>query len=98
MKLYNWSYLHLPQNFCNEAVCYSEMMTRKIERNQLARDHKNFTVQVPPVARQSRGWAHDDVKTIREFLLVNTKAQQESTNVGTEIEQKCLAVMNCLYS
>uniref|UniRef100_A0A3B3Y2H5 BAI1 associated protein 3 n=1 Tax=Poecilia mexicana TaxID=48701 RepID=A0A3B3Y2H5_9TELE len=36
----------LTDNFCSEAVCYSEMMTRKIERNQLARDHKNFTVQL----------------------------------------------------
>ncbi|XP_043955416.1 BAI1-associated protein 3 isoform X3 [Gambusia affinis] len=36
----------LTDNFCNEAVCYSEMMTRKIERNQLAQDHKNFTVQL----------------------------------------------------
>ncbi|KAG8006840.1 BAI1-associated protein 3 [Nibea albiflora] len=36
----------LSQNFCSEAVCYSEMITRKIERNQLGRDHKGFTVQL----------------------------------------------------
>ncbi|XP_033827680.1 BAI1-associated protein 3 [Periophthalmus magnuspinnatus] len=36
----------LTDNFCNEAVCYSEMMTRKIERSQLGRDHKSFTVQL----------------------------------------------------
>ncbi|XP_022050838.1 BAI1-associated protein 3 [Acanthochromis polyacanthus] len=36
----------LTDNFCSEAVCYSEMMTRKIERNQLGRDHKSFTVQL----------------------------------------------------
>ncbi|XP_029363686.1 BAI1-associated protein 3 [Echeneis naucrates] len=35
----------LTDNFCSEAVCYSEMITRKIERNQLGRDHKSFTVQ-----------------------------------------------------
>ncbi|XP_071374772.1 BAI1-associated protein 3 [Centroberyx affinis] len=36
----------LTDNFCSEAVCYSEMVTRKIERNQLGRDHKSFTVQL----------------------------------------------------
>uniref|UniRef100_A0A3Q2R0E3 BAI1 associated protein 3 n=1 Tax=Fundulus heteroclitus TaxID=8078 RepID=A0A3Q2R0E3_FUNHE len=36
----------LTDNFCSEAVCYSEMMTRKIERNQVGRDPKNFTVQL----------------------------------------------------
>uniref|UniRef100_A0AAZ1XLR2 BAI1 associated protein 3 n=1 Tax=Oreochromis aureus TaxID=47969 RepID=A0AAZ1XLR2_OREAU len=35
----------LTDNFCSEAVCYSEMITHKIERNQLGRDHKSFTVQ-----------------------------------------------------
>nr|XP_019949982.1 PREDICTED: BAI1-associated protein 3 [Paralichthys olivaceus] len=36
----------LTDNFCSEAVCYSEMITRKIERNQLGKDHKSFTVQL----------------------------------------------------
>ncbi|XP_068435659.1 BAI1-associated protein 3 isoform X2 [Clinocottus analis] len=36
----------LTDNFCSEAVCYSEMMTRKIERNQPGRDNKSFTVQL----------------------------------------------------
>ncbi|XP_059204676.1 BAI1-associated protein 3 [Centropristis striata] len=36
----------LTDNFCSEAVGYSEMITRKIERNQLGRDHKSFTVQL----------------------------------------------------
>ncbi|KAL6102587.1 baiap3 [Pungitius sinensis] len=36
----------LTDNFCSEAVCYSEMITRKIERNQLGQDHKSFTVQL----------------------------------------------------
>ncbi|XP_013764482.1 BAI1-associated protein 3 [Pundamilia nyererei] len=36
----------LTDNFCSEAVCYSEMITHKIERNQLGRDHKSFTVQL----------------------------------------------------
>ncbi|XP_076000368.1 BAI1-associated protein 3 [Genypterus blacodes] len=36
----------LTDNFCSEAVCYSEMITRKIERNQPGRDHKSFTVQL----------------------------------------------------
>ncbi|XP_034046055.1 LOW QUALITY PROTEIN: BAI1-associated protein 3 [Thalassophryne amazonica] len=36
----------LTDNFCSEAVCYSEMITRKMERNQLGRDHKSFTVQL----------------------------------------------------
>ncbi|XP_054615348.1 BAI1-associated protein 3 isoform X2 [Dunckerocampus dactyliophorus] len=36
----------LTDNFCSEAVCYSEMLTRKIERNQLGRDHKSFIVQL----------------------------------------------------
>lgn len=38
------------QNFCSEAVCYSELVTRKIERNQLGRDYKSFTLQVTPLA------------------------------------------------
>ena len=41
------------QNFCSEAVCYSEMMRRKIERSQPGRDYKSFTVQVNP--RVGRG-------------------------------------------
>lgn len=44
-----------PQNFCSEAVCYSEMMTRKIERSQLGRDYRSFTVQVKPRARRNCG-------------------------------------------
>ncbi|XP_041832224.1 BAI1-associated protein 3 [Melanotaenia boesemani] len=36
----------LTDNFCSEAVCYSEMITRKVERNQQGRDHKSFTVQL----------------------------------------------------
>ncbi|KAM4598545.1 BAI1-associated protein 3 [Polymixia lowei] len=36
----------LTDNFCSEAVCYSEMITRRIERNQLGRDHKSLTVQL----------------------------------------------------
>ncbi|XP_051244026.1 BAI1-associated protein 3 isoform X2 [Dicentrarchus labrax] len=36
----------LTDNFCSEAVCYSEMITRKIERNQQGQDHKSFTVQI----------------------------------------------------
>ncbi|XP_029914295.1 BAI1-associated protein 3 [Myripristis murdjan] len=36
----------LTDNFCSEAVCYSEMITHKIERNQLGQDHKSFTVQL----------------------------------------------------
>ncbi|KAJ4932403.1 hypothetical protein JOQ06_010826, partial [Pogonophryne albipinna] len=36
----------LTDNFCSEAVCYSEMMTRKVERNQQGRDYKSFTVQL----------------------------------------------------
>ncbi|KAM9393018.1 BAI1-associated protein 3 [Pholidichthys leucotaenia] len=35
----------LTDNFCSEAVCYSEMMTHKIERKQLGRD-KTFMVQL----------------------------------------------------
>lgn len=48
-------YLWRSQNFCSEAVCYSEMMTRKIERGQLGRDYKSFTVQVKPRTRQDCG-------------------------------------------
>ncbi|KAK2833234.1 hypothetical protein Q5P01_017123 [Channa striata] len=36
----------LTDNFCSEAVWYSEMITHKIERNQLGRDHKSFIVQL----------------------------------------------------
>ncbi|XP_028454571.1 BAI1-associated protein 3 isoform X2 [Perca flavescens] len=42
----------LTDNFCSEAVCYSEMITRKIERNQLGRDQKSFTVQMLPELRR----------------------------------------------
>lgn len=67
------------QNFCSEAVCYSEMITRKIDRNQLGRDHKSFTVQVMPVARQTWERAHNDVesKCQQEFSLVLQRAQLE---------------------
>ncbi|KAM6957675.1 BAI1-associated protein 3 [Aplochiton taeniatus] len=36
----------LTDNFCSEAVCYSEMIKRKIERSQLGGDHKSLTVQL----------------------------------------------------
>lgn len=44
--------LSVLQNFCSEAVCYSEMIKRKIERSQQGRDIKSLTVQVTPVGRQ----------------------------------------------
>ncbi|CAN9505541.1 unnamed protein product [Ophioblennius macclurei] len=50
----------LTDNFCSEAVCYSEMITRKIERNQLGRDHKSFTVQLCI--------ALNDMEHVRVFL------------------------------
>ncbi|XP_071326599.1 BAI1-associated protein 3 [Trachinotus anak] len=50
----------LTDNFCSEAVCYSEMITRKIERNQLGRDHKSFTVQLCI--------ALNDMEYVRVFL------------------------------
>lgn len=34
------------QNLCSEAVCYAELLKRKIERNQLGQDHRTFTMQV----------------------------------------------------
>ncbi|XP_075894597.1 BAI1-associated protein 3 [Nelusetta ayraudi] len=36
----------LTDNFCSEAVCYSELVTRKIERNQVGRDYKSFALQL----------------------------------------------------
>ncbi|XP_066530374.1 BAI1-associated protein 3 [Hoplias malabaricus] len=36
----------LTDNFCSEAVSYSELLKRKIERSQLGRDHRSFTVQL----------------------------------------------------
>ncbi|XP_030645671.1 BAI1-associated protein 3 [Chanos chanos] len=36
----------LTDNFCSEAVCYSELIKHKIERTQLGRDHKSLTVQL----------------------------------------------------
>ncbi|KAK6311670.1 hypothetical protein J4Q44_G00173340 [Coregonus suidteri] len=36
----------LTDNFCSEAVCYSEMIKRKIERSQPGRDIKSLTVQL----------------------------------------------------
>uniref|UniRef100_A0AAZ1X3J4 BAI1 associated protein 3 n=1 Tax=Oreochromis aureus TaxID=47969 RepID=A0AAZ1X3J4_OREAU len=75
----------LTDNFCSEAVCYSEMITHKIERNQLGRDHKSFTVQVTPVARQNRGWAQNDVNDVSK-LSVNTK--------GSAGEQICYTHKN----
>ncbi|XP_029945950.1 BAI1-associated protein 3 [Salarias fasciatus] len=50
----------LTDNFCSEAVCYSEMITRKIERSQLGRDHKSFTVQLCI--------ALNDMEHVRVFL------------------------------
>lgn len=44
--------LSVLQNFCSEAMCYSEMIKRKIERSQQGRDIKSLTVQVTPVGRQ----------------------------------------------
>lgn len=39
-------FLDVWQNFCSEAMCYAELIKRKIERGQLGRDHKSFIVQV----------------------------------------------------
>ena len=36
----------LLQNICNEAVYYSELLKRKIERGHLGPDHTNLIVQV----------------------------------------------------
>lgn len=84
---------YLSQNFCSEAVCYSEMITRKIERNQLGRDYKSFTVQVMPLARQNSGRPHNDVgsKCHQVFSLATQRAQQESRYVYTQKKQKTVA-------
>lgn len=34
------------QNLCSEAVCYAELLKRKIERSQLGQDHRTFIMQV----------------------------------------------------
>lgn len=89
------------QNFCSEAVCYSEMITRKIERNQLGRDHKSFTVQVTPAARQNWGRAHSDVgsKCQQVFSLATQRAQQDIRYVYTPKKSSCLFVaVNHLHS
>ncbi|XP_022522382.2 BAI1-associated protein 3 isoform X1 [Astyanax mexicanus] len=36
----------LTDNFCSEAVSYSELLKRKIERIQMSQDHRSFTVQL----------------------------------------------------
>ncbi|XP_026859096.2 BAI1-associated protein 3 isoform X1 [Electrophorus electricus] len=36
----------LTDNFCSEAVSYSELLKRKVERSQLGGDHRSFTVQL----------------------------------------------------
>lgn len=89
--------LYLSQNFCSEAVCYSEMITRMIERSQLGRDYKSFTVQVMPQARQNWGRACDDVrrKCHQVFSLATYRAQQESRYVYTEKKQ--LSVVSHLH-
>lgn len=38
------------QNLCSEAVCYAELLKRKIERNQLGQDHRTFIMQVLPLS------------------------------------------------
>lgn len=72
------------------------MITRKIERNQLGRDHKSFTVQVTPVERQNWGRAHSDVgsKCQQVFFLATQRAQQEIRDVYTHTHKKS----SCLLS
>lgn len=88
------------QNFCSEAVCYSEMITRKIERNQLGRDHKSFTVQVTPVARQNWGRAHNYVgsKCQQVFFLATQRAQQQIRYVYTQKKKQLPVVVSHLHS
>lgn len=92
MSLITRLVFYLSKNFCSEAVCYSEMITRKIERNQLGRDHKSFTVQVTPVARPKVG-AHDDVgsKCQHVFSPATQRAQQEIRYVYTLHRKKSVA-------
>jgi len=88
--------LSLPQNFCSEAVCYSEMITRKIERNQLGRDHKSFTVQVTPVATQNWRRAHNDAKMSEKVLPWQHKWL--GRNVCTQIQSSCLLRSSVIYT
>ncbi|XP_017284782.1 BAI1-associated protein 3 [Kryptolebias marmoratus] len=70
----------LTDNFCSEAVCYSEMMTRRIERNQLGRDHKAFTVQLCI--------ALNNVEHVRVFLA-NLPRDLDWPGVERAMEESC---------
>lgn len=91
---------YLSQNFCSEAVCYSEMITRKIERNQLGQDYKSFTVQVMPLARQNSGRPHNDVgsKCHQVFSLATQRAQQESRYVYTQKKKNSCLLLSVIYT
>uniref|UniRef100_A0A3Q2Z436 BAI1 associated protein 3 n=1 Tax=Hippocampus comes TaxID=109280 RepID=A0A3Q2Z436_HIPCM len=70
----------LTDNFCSEAVYYSEMLTRKIERSQLGLDHKSFIVQLCV--------ALNDVEHVRVFLG-NLPRELDWPGVERAMEESC---------
>ncbi|XP_053707641.1 BAI1-associated protein 3 [Synchiropus splendidus] len=70
----------LTDNFCSEAVCYSEMLTRKIERVQLGRDHKSFIVQLCI--------ALNDAEHVRVFLS-HLPRDLDWSGVERAMEESC---------
>lgn len=76
------------QNFCSEAVCYAELIKRKIERGQLGRDHnKSFIVQVTLLGEGGLA-----------FIMSEVNVSVECFSLTTLTSQRCACVMVCLTS
>ncbi|XP_028843285.1 BAI1-associated protein 3 isoform X2 [Denticeps clupeoides] len=70
----------LTDNFCSEAVCYSELIKRKVERSQLGRDHKSLTVQMCT--------ALNDIEHVRLYLG-NLPREMDWRGVEQAMEESC---------
>lgn len=81
-------FLDVWQNFCSEAVCYAELIKRKIERGQLGQDHnKSFIVQVALLG--DGGLA---------LITSEVNASVECISLTTLTSQWCACVIVCLPS
>lgn len=81
-------FLDVWQNFCSEAVCYAELIKRKIERGQLGQDHnKSFIMQVALLG--DGGLA---------LITSEVNVSVECFSLTTLTSQRCACVIVCLPS
>ncbi|XP_062846398.1 BAI1-associated protein 3 [Trichomycterus rosablanca] len=83
----------LTDNLCSEAVCYAELLKRKIERNQLGMDQRTFTVQLS-VALNNTEYVRIYLSGLPRELDWRAVEQAMEESCGTEGKEQVNKALN----